>query len=70
MTLSEVAALTNALEIARALNEPGEVNAEYARGQANLIADLHGLPQDYTEDLIKVITHVMPVGNLELVEFG
>jgi hypothetical protein len=70
MKLSEVAALTNALEIARNLTEPGEINSEYVRGQAELICDLFGIPMDCKQDVIKVIGHVMPVGDLELGEFS
>lgn len=35
--------LTEMLTVARDLNEPGEVNAEYVRGQVNLITDVFGL---------------------------
>lgn len=56
----------DALEAARALNEPGEINAEYVRGQANLICDMFGLlPAGEWHDLVtRVITHRAPVGKL------
>lgn len=38
-----VVPLESAIRAARDLNEPGELNAEYARGQAELICDLYGL---------------------------
>ncbi len=49
-------------EAARALNEPdaAELNAEYVRGQVNLIADMAGLPgvADLYHDLLTdFITH-------------
>lgn len=53
------AAVLNALvTAAMELNEPGELNQEYARGQANLIVDACGLVQDLHYDLVfAVITH-------------
>ena len=46
------------IKTAKDLNEPGELNAEYARGQSNLIVDAAGLIQDEAGELvIKVITH-------------
>lgn len=53
--------LDEAIDIARRLNEPGEINAEYARGQAELIVDLFGLDMDPDRDTIyKLITHQEP----------
>lgn len=55
--MSTIEALADALQIARDLNEPDEDNDEYARGQANLIADLYGLSGEYYEMLMDVIQH-------------
>lgn len=54
--------LRTALEIARDLTEPGEINNEYVRGQVNLISDLFGLPGDDYGDLItEAIGHTMTI---------
>ena len=45
------------VDAARSLNEPGEVNSEYARGQAELICDAAGLDTDYKDLVTEVITH-------------
>jgi hypothetical protein len=51
------------LQAARDLNEAGEYNEEYVRGQANLIQDVTGLlPGDEFDDIvIAVIMHRMTV---------
>lgn len=64
MTLTQTLTVRHVLETARELNEPGEVNAEYVRGQANLISDLFGLAPNGLETgdlLIAAITHVITV---------
>jgi len=45
---------------ARSLSEPGEPNAEYVRGQVNLIMDVTGLGgyDEIYDILTSVITHV------------
>lgn len=68
MTIGEVRKLGDALETARALTEPGEINNEYVRGQAELICDLFGLDMGYKEDMIRVIGHLMPTADFELGE--
>lgn len=58
------ALLRRALEKARCLTEPGEVNEEYVRGQANLIADLLRLPgtcDSYHRLLMQAISHEITV---------
>lgn len=46
------------IKTAMDLNEPGELNEEYARGQANLIIDACGLVQGERFDAVMgVITH-------------
>lgn len=53
--------LAQLLETARELNEPGEENTEYVRGQVNLICDVSGVPyaMDTVGDVIqRYITHV------------
>lgn len=53
-----VTVLEAMIKTAMALNEPGELNDEYARGQAELIVDVCGLVMDQHRDLVlKVITH-------------
>jgi hypothetical protein len=57
MKLEDLALL---LETARNLNEPGEVNGEYVRGQANLICDVSGVPfaGDVISDMVtRYISH-------------
>lgn len=49
--------LAQAVQAARNLNEPGEENSEYVRGQANLIADLYG-PLD-AETMTGLLTEVI-----------
>jgi hypothetical protein len=46
----------DALQLARDLNEADEPNHEYARGQANLIADMFGLQPHHTL-LMSIIQH-------------
>jgi hypothetical protein len=46
----------DALQLARDLNEADEPNHEYARGQANLIADMFGLQPHHTL-LMRIIQH-------------
>ena len=55
--------LAGLLTVARELNEPGEVNEEYVRGQAELIMDACGLlPHEaYRNDVTMVITHMVTV---------
>jgi hypothetical protein len=69
MTIGDVIRLIKALQTARDLTEPGEPNDEYIRGQAELICDLSGLGTDYKEDVIKVISHQMPIGDLDLLPY-
>lgn len=57
VTADTIEAIADALQIARDLNEPDEANEEYARGQANLIADLYGLGGEYYEMLMDLIQH-------------
>jgi hypothetical protein len=50
------------INVAMALNEPGEMNREYARGQAELIVDACGLSMSgHAELVLMVITHQMRV---------
>lgn len=47
-------------QTARWLNEPGEINNEYVRGQVNLLADVAGIPDavDLIGDVLtRYITH-------------
>lgn len=44
------------ITVARQLNEPGEINFEYVRGQAELIADACGLSMD--EDRARVLQDI------------
>jgi hypothetical protein len=52
------------LEAARALTEPSEVNAEYVRGQVNLITDTSGLGlgEEHYGVLTNIITHRVTIG--------
>jgi hypothetical protein len=58
--------LRTALENARLLTEPDEVNTEYVRGQVNLISDAFGLGRDGASDdayeiITSAITHKITV---------
>jgi hypothetical protein len=60
MLLDSFTRIMRALDLARDLNEPGEVNEEYARGQVNLIVDMAGLPfgmDNYGGAFTAYITH-------------
>jgi hypothetical protein len=68
LTIGDVICLIKTLQAARDLTEPGEPNNEYIRGQADLICDLFGLfgEADSKEDVTKVISHQMPIGDLNI----
>jgi hypothetical protein len=59
---SERADLRRALEAARELTEPDEPNAEYIRGQVNLIMDTFALYTDALDDAYEIITSVITHG--------
>ena len=49
--------LVTAIRVARQLNDPLDVNDEYARSQAELICDAFSMPGDFKDAIIAVITH-------------
>jgi uncharacterized membrane protein len=64
-----VALLQKLLAAARDLTEPSEPNAEYIRGQANLIADACGLGSDRqdSDDVCEALTRAITGAHLNIV---